>query len=218
MDVNHVQKSNLVKISLAVVALLVVISAGWYLSHSSSKKSALTSNTPVGWATYTNDNYGFQFIYPTFWGSPQLNVATGQTGKSYSVVFTQAAQLKQKISIHLESEDLTTKNCGGPSGECVVAYGLTKKNIESVPAGDKASLFKYDSNSYSLILSKPGLASINVYREISLPKIKVSAASMIYEINTTSSCPRNQLSQDKGCINESTYQTVNKVAESIKTL
>jgi len=200
--------------------LLVVIFSVWY-SHHKASHTAGSSSAPAGWTHYSSHKYGFQFDYPGSWGQPQVVKTDGQNGSNYSVSFSDTKSSNKRvlnISLSMDSEDYQRKVC--PDKHCtVISTAVTSKTVQRDLKANPVAFLSHDSSSYGFTSSVPGNGTtLHQEQIVSMPAIKVSAATAAYRISNATGCPQNKFaaSSQPLCINRSDYDTVNKVLKSMK--
>ncbi len=218
-------------LNLVVLILIVLVVGGvvWYWhDHKTSNQTA--NSLPAGWSRYSNTKYGFEFIYPNDWGTPNLSVNPAEKGQSYAIQFidgklTQAQLAKQPlVSIVFDSQDLSRKVCtANEPTDCTTDKAFTASDINKSLSTNKSSLTAYDNNSDAIVTSGPTAAAeaMSLQQIVSLNTANVTAVRATYVIqNASQTCSQNKFSPDSmtGCITKNVYDVVNKVLKSIQNI
>lgn len=238
MDTGQQQPKNakLLRIG-AVLAVLVVAAVVALLAwHSHHKSSPEQSALPAGWAHYSNQTYGFQFDYPSKWGTPTVNTTTSsenkdQTGVIYTVSFKDVP-VKNYVNISFQSTDYTQKFCH-ENNKCDTIDGLTSSDIKSYLSSKEPPIkpVKSDPDSIAMVVYKACSdqfckgkytrnGTLSISQIVDFPKIKVNAVNLAYSLlDPSSDCQDGTLPTDSSnCISQTDFTTLNKVAKSLAAI
>lgn len=221
------KKSPSKKIWLVGLSLLILAGIVWWGWHYHQRNRL--------WSTYTSKQYGFEFDYLKGWGQPKVSKLTAAdqvnkpggpitevNGAFYDVFFPKipAANLSAKM----DSADYSTKTCLTPD-QCVTGKAVTKADIESVLSRQGAQanvgILRRDKDFYSSLDYYSGPRGIlTVDRIVDLPKINVTAVSIVFENyatpDTSDNCTNNALATapSSKCITQTEYNNVYRFAKS----
>jgi hypothetical protein len=222
---------------LVIVAIVALLAFGSWRLWDHHNQVARQKQAAKGWIQYKSLAYGLKFSYPKDWGTPTVSHIEEQNGRNYIISFRTshssatrnptipATGVKPAFNMAFESEGVIHTVCPSNGSSCITSHAFTKSELQKALSGDKTKFLKYDSTSYSVLLSdsKSGLASgLNFYQIVNLPRLSVSAVRAVYYNigNTSTKCPIDRLSPDssKDCITESIYNKVARTVSSIHSL
>jgi hypothetical protein len=146
------QKGSIVTVLLVIIVLLVVIGGVYvYVTRKAetpvvpvtttqpvgtvspvSTTSPVTQPAPAGWSTYTNNVYGFSFIYPATW-----KVTEDDNKKEVTVTSDTTVPADQTGTGIMPLE--------------VLSFGVTDKNFFNPPLGTKYGEIAYDNTLMTLV-------------------------------------------------------------------
>lgn len=213
------------KILIVLAAALLLAVGGWYAYRKASGSISKTGDSAT-WSVYKNDKYGFEFIYPKEWGNPFPVEGTDNAAGQLSVSFKDAKEKADKriITIIFYSGKAKPVVCGPEAPSCVPSVVLSDERIQTILKGDKSRFIKHDSSSYSILVNQAdvgGIATLNTYQIVNLPKMGVRAVQAIYsKSGDTNDCLDNKLSSGNSltCITETNYADMKKVLNSINSI
>jgi hypothetical protein len=205
------KKIHLRRDILIVVVVLIAGASffiGWYAGQ--HKKTNSPASDTSGWSTYKNQENGFQLQYPTDWQFPNFTKTEANGATHYALGFLKASSGTLQYTITLTMDK---------SGQ----HAVTSSIVKTILKEKKSSLAASDSTSYATIASIPQqkVSSLSETQIVNLEKTGVTAATLTYAIiGGKSNCPQNKIdtSNTGTCIEQSDYDTVNKVLKSIKAL
>jgi|GEM_PF-2318515 len=215
---------------MGLLILVILIGAGYYISHKKSTDKSNDKTLPANWSEYKSSQYGFKFSYPAHWGTPNISALTADKGKTYSINFNNPKQAVKtskpvRISISFDSDDMSKKVCGQDNASvCGSVKAFTSKDIQTVLASNNKSLITHDNNSYAILVNAPEMNlqnQLNIYRTIKLDNLNVSAVKGSYGIlGSNKACPTDKLSANTSndCINMTIYDDLNNSLKSLQKL
>lgn len=217
------KKFGSARLLVIVVILAAVLGAAWYTYSKAHKPSSSKTNTASGWSEYTDQKYGFRFTYLDAWGKPKVSVISpskNQSGSFYSISFPNITVKDTGVVVSAPSSDYSLKVCHA-DGSCGTVPAITKDVIENMLKQPKVKILKSDSSSFTGIDYQSGQATLYIDQVVSLPNIKVSAATFVLTLrNASAKCPQDKLATDQSlnCINEADYNNLNQLAKSLASI
>jgi hypothetical protein len=219
---------------LAALVLIILILAGAWLwhSHKSSQNTKLKPPlaTPAGWSLFRSEKDGFQFIYPSGWGTAGLSSKQENGGKSYSISFNSLAK-DQASPANTRVVTVTMKSGSSKKSTCVnnicgAPTLVTSDDFKKYQSANKSKFIKSDSNSSATLAasSQTGpdahvTSSLEYYQVVSLPKMDVSLArAYLNVIGTGGACPADKFSDSSNCVTQNDYDQISKSMQSIQGL
>jgi hypothetical protein len=215
--------NNLVVLILVVLVGLAFV-GGWYLGQhkqSPSKQKALTTRS--GWASYTDDKYGFGFIYPNSLGKPLVNVKAGTVGNTFHITFPSAKNTDQAVEINMTSDDFKDKICSFDKKTCHdVNNTLNKDYVTNMLNSKSQTIVVQTEDSFAMVVARPDTkqSTLGLDRIVDLKKAKISAASLQLTKNGAENCPQDKFVNDSKskCVVQTDYDTLNSMAQSIQSI
>lgn len=216
--------------ALAVLAVIIIalVIVGLVYSNRGGQ-SGNTNNAANHWVTYRSEQYGLQFDYLKSWGKPHITSHQASTlgaspgvkvsGIQYLINFSQPPK-NVTITINFTSADYSVNACQPGDNNCPNTTALTKESVTSYLESKKPTL-KRDSSSYATISYSSTAAALNIYQEVKLTKINVSAANINFVLeNPSPKCPADKLAPDSmaNCVTNTEYANLGRLSKSLKSL
>jgi hypothetical protein len=206
-------------VALGLFILVILGSAIYAASHNKSKKVA---SLPATWSEYRDTKYGFKFSYPSSWGKPQVSDIKGVVGDRYQITFVSSSKTPPKASIGMamDSSDFSSTPC--PASGCPSGAAMTATIVKSNISASAKNFAMSDSTSYALVINSDSshISTLNAVQIVSLPKLKVSAASLLLSRRDADKCPERQLASSTkgGCVTSADYNLISQVLKSMQAI